>query len=304
MTEAGLRTESAITKHHLEEAAHKVTPAVDKSKTPHHPNRRVKDRPPPGPFSAKTCLWCGRAPHANRRDCPASNDTCHGCGKRSHWKQVCWATSIYLVSESAQMQKLTRKLTTLSLMRFTRCNLQPKESMSISTSGSTSSSPKSKSFRFQVDSGCSCNTIHVNDLNQLPPIQIKPSMVRLLDYSKSIIPTRGQVTLHCTRHGMSYAIVAQVITSQQYYAPLLGLADSTRMGIRKYDVDTANTLLMAPVLPLPPPGELTFDYIRSAYANLFEGLGELDEPFSLTLNPDIRPIHIKLTVNICLYRFS
>jgi len=36
---------------------------------------------------------------------------------------------------------------------------------------------------------------------------------------------------------MSYDIVAQVITSRQYYAPLLGLADSTRMGIFKYDVD-------------------------------------------------------------------
>ena len=74
---------------------------------------------------------------------------------------------------------------------------------------------------------------------------------------------------------MSYDIVAQVITSRQYYAPLLGLADSTRMGILKYDVDTANTLLTAPVLPPPPPGELTFDYIKSAYANLFKGLGEL-----------------------------
>ena len=89
---------------------------------------------------------------------------------------------------------------------------------------------------------------------------------------------------------MSYDIAAQVITSQQYYAPLLGLADSTRMGILTYDVDTANTLLTAPVLSPPPPGELTFDYIKSAYANLFEGLGELDEPLSLTLNPDIRPI--------------
>ena len=62
---------------------------------------------------------------------------------------------------------------------------------------------------------------------------------------------------HCTALVCTYDIVAQVITSQQYYAPLLGLADSTRMGILKYDVDTPNTLLTAPVLPPPPLGELT-----------------------------------------------
>ena len=39
----------------------------------------------------------------------------------------------------------------------------------------TSSSPRH--IRFQVDSGCSCNTIHINDLKQLPPVQITPSVV-------------------------------------------------------------------------------------------------------------------------------
>lgn len=97
--EAGLKTETAITKHHLEEAAYKITPAIDKSKTPPHLNRRVKDRSH-GPSSTLTCLWCGRTPHANCRDCPATNDTCHGCGKRGHWKQVCQATSAHAVSEA------------------------------------------------------------------------------------------------------------------------------------------------------------------------------------------------------------
>lgn len=84
--------------------------------------------------------------------------------------------------------------------------------------------------------------------------------------------------------------MAQVITAQQYYAPLLGLADNTRMRILRYDVDTAHKLHSAPEAPALPPGELTFDYIKSAYPRLFEGLGELDEPFSLTLNPEVKPI--------------
>lgn len=284
--EAGLKTESAITKHHLEEAAHKVSPAAERPKTPHYSNRRVKDRPP-GSSGSSTCPWCGRTPHPNRRDCPASNDTCHGCGKRGHWKQVCRATPIHVVSEAATSAEANQQDFIVTHEVY---QVQATATKGIYVDLNMSSTSAPRPLRFQVDSGCSCNTIHINDLKQLPPTQVHPSMVRLLDYSKSIIPTKGQVTLRCTRRGVPYDIVAQVITAQQYYAPLLGLADSTRMGILKYDVDTAHKLDTASEPPTPPPGELTFDNIKSAYPHLFEGLGEMDELFSITLNPGVKPI--------------
>ena len=40
----------------------------------------------------------------------------------------------------------------------------------------------------------------------------------------------------------------------------------------------------------PLLGEFTFDSIKLNYAHLFEGLGELSEPFSHTLDPTIKPI--------------
>ena len=142
--------------------------------------------------------------------------------------------------------------------------------LDISPPASTPAS--AKRLRFQVDSGCSCNTIHVTDLNKLAPVQVDPSPVRLLDYSKTVIPTTGQATLQCNRHGQSYDIVVQIISAQHYFAPLLGLADNTRMGIINYDVDTANQLESTQTSPL------------------FEGLGKMSEPFSITLNPDVKPI--------------
>lgn len=152
--------------------------------------------------------------------------------------------------------------------------------------------PSAKPLRFQVDSGCSCNTIHVTDLNKLSPVQVEPSSVCLLDYSKAVIPTNGQAKLKCTRRGESYEIVVQIITAQHYYATLLGLADSTRMGIINYDVDTVNQLEASPTSSTPPPplGELSLDYIKLANPELFEGLGDLGEPFSLTLNSDVKPV--------------
>ena len=52
---------------------------------------------------------------------------------------------------------------------------------------STPASPKR--LRFQADSGFSCNTIHVTDLNKLSLVRVDLSSVRLLDYTKSVIPT-------------------------------------------------------------------------------------------------------------------
>ena len=112
----------------------------------------------------------------------------------------------------------------------------------------------------------------------MPQAKIEPSTVRLLDYSKNVIPTQGQTSLHCTHRGKSYDIVAQVITVQTYYASLLGLSDSTRMGILNYEVDTIQQLETTPGPTLPPLGELTFNSIRLVYPHLFEGLGELEIP--------------------------
>ena len=230
----------------------------------------------PDSTKRSTCLWCGRTTHANRKDCPASNDTCHTCGKRGHWQQVCRASSIKAVSESPANLKPDPQETYVITHDVYHVQSAPK-GIFVDLDSPTSSSPSSSSLRFQVDLGCSCNTIHVSDLNKLPPVPISPSAVHLWDYSKTIIPTRGETTLHCTRHGSSYDIVAQVITVQRYYPPLLGLTDSTRIGIHYYDVDNVHQLQTAVTPSQPLLGELTIDSIKFAYPHLFEGLGELDE---------------------------
>ena len=114
-------------------------------------------------------------------------------------------------------------------------------------------------LRFQVDFGCSCNTIHSIDLQQLLQATIEPFAVHPLDYSKTIIPTQGWTSLHCTHRGKSYELVALVIAAQKYYAPLLGLPDSLPMGILNYDVDTVQQLQTTSGITLLPLGEWAFN---------------------------------------------
>ena len=113
-------------------------------------------------------------------------------------------------------------------------------------------------------------------------VKTNPSSVRLLGYSKTIIPTRGHATLHFTHRGKPYDVVVQVIPAENYYALLLGLANSTRMGILNYDFDAVNQLQAFSTASVPPLD----------YPHLFEGLGELGDPLSLTLNPTIKPIQV------------
>ena len=83
-------------------------------------------------------------------------------------------------------------------------------------------------------------------------MKVTASSGLLLDYSKTIIPTGGQATLHSTHRGKPYDVVVQVITSENYnYAPLLGLADSACMGILNYDFDVVNQLQAFSTASLP-----------------------------------------------------
>ena len=127
--EASIQSDSAITQQHLDEAAHQITSNGNKSKWPSRPSRRPTP-PASGNAQSNPCIWCGRAPHANRRDCPASKDICHGCGKRGHWQQVCKASSARMVIVLLRILTVTlsHPLTT-SHMMYIKSHLHLRESL-------------------------------------------------------------------------------------------------------------------------------------------------------------------------------
>ena len=65
----------------------------------------------------------------------------------------------------------------------------------------------------------------------------------------------------------------------------------TRMCTLKNDADKVNQVEASQVeytpAPSPPPGELTLEYIKHVYPQLYEGLGELGPPFSFNLNSEV-----------------
>ena len=63
--EDGLKTETAISQHHLKEAVNKISFVKPTNK---HQLGNCTDS------SSTPCRWCRRSPHASRNACPAKND--------------------------------------------------------------------------------------------------------------------------------------------------------------------------------------------------------------------------------------
>ena len=146
-----------------------MTPNAVKSKSPRRSSK---------PQGALACLWCGRTPHAARSGCPAANETRHCCGKRGHWQQVCRASTANTVTQAVDtaFEASTAHVTTHHVAQVQSASRGISVDLDISPS---LSSALAHCVCFQVDSGCSCNTIHVTDLKKIAPVKVTPSSVRL-----------------------------------------------------------------------------------------------------------------------------
>ena len=130
------------------------------------------DKPPPK-------LAFGVDVHPTRRACPASNDTCHACGKRGHWQQVCRPSSVKVVSDVEQDTHIDPHQPSYFITHDVCQVSSAPKGIFVDLDLSSSASSSVKHLKFQVDSGCSCNTMHVTDLNKLPPVPVKPSSIFL-----------------------------------------------------------------------------------------------------------------------------
>lgn len=124
-----------------------------------------------------------------RRECPTANATFHGCGKRSHWQQVCCISTANNVAASLEDETNGSQLACLVIHEVLHVNFVPKEIFIELGLSPTPSRSNHRMLCFQVDSGFSCNTctVHSIDLQQLLQATIEPCAVHPLDYSKTII---------------------------------------------------------------------------------------------------------------------
>ena len=226
----------------------------------------------------RSCCYC-RGSH-RRGDCPAYGQTCKKSGRRNHFSQACLQgnpsqrhASANIVTHSQQLSDDNSgdSILTLDLspepagevLAVQSKQLKSKIHVTMKIKGSSETT-------FQVDTGATCNVIRSGEL-------------RGTKYENNVTATNQVLKLH--------------------NSSLLKPAAKCRVQLRnpqnsqKYKVDfvvvedkEANSNLH--VVHTPSEIGLSEDEIRTKYADVFQGLGELGEPLHLEVDEMITPVQI------------
>ena len=212
---------------------------------------------------------------------------CNGCGKHRHWQQVCRASSVKFVSDGDQ--NLNSNPQSTYVITHVVCQDSLKGiffDLDLSPPASTPASPKRLRLTLVTPATLYMSLTSTSSplYEWICPLSVSPWLLKVSH------PNLG--AKHITVH-LAWEIIQDYCPINHCGAllcpPLRIGWQHPHEGIIHYDVDTANHLESTQTSS-PSLGELTLDYIKLANPELFECSGKLSEPFSITLNPDVKPI--------------
>ena len=255
------------------------------------------------------CERCG-TPHSLpglMGRCPAMGKMCRKCGRPDHYARMCrtkkvdksmsWSKNVSrnrqvnAVEEEATQETGEEEQTTpdfyinavskpidnkYQYTCKTRQNLGAQRDWIIKTRVSNQ-----YEFNLKVDTGAQVNVISLFDLNKLntalshqtDSIKIKPSKVRLFDYSRNKIPVEGECDIGMTYKGAKYTLPFMVISGQG--TPLIGLRSARDLGLIKE------------ISEIKCDG---YEALREQFKELFSGLGCLEGYYTIDIDPNVRPV--------------
>ena len=149
--------------------------------------------------------------------------------------------------------------------------------------------------KFQLDCGATCNLLPLKDYARVmgdpEDLYIEKSKAKLTMYNGAVMYPVGKCKLKCTRDGSSHVLELQVVDGD--VRPLLSAESCQRLNFLKvlvkdslHHVDTVTqdsqyTSSMS---------KTVIDDILIQYADVFEGLGCLADPYDIEINPSAQPV--------------
>lgn len=138
------------------------------------------------------------------------------------------------------------------------------------------------SVEMKVDTGAKCNVVPQKTFEQIKDkeqtMRTKPT--NLVAYGGSEIETHGMVKLQCQLEDQMYTLPFFIV--QEDVLPIPGLRACIQMGLVSFSKDVHQLSLT----------DDDFSHlIQTEYSDLFSNeLGKLPVTYSMTLNPDVRPV--------------
>ena len=172
--------------------------------------RPTGKHPLPAP-TLKPCRYCGSRDDFKKEVCPATDKTCHRCGKSGHFSRVCRSSKVHMVddevSDDEELFCVSSVKKSHNSQALATCTVNQKHDVV-----------------FEIDTGASCNVLpfldYVMATGDTLGRQIQATRARLMMHNNTREAPIGKVMLFVERKGQKHKIHFYVVKSK--VVPILG----------------------------------------------------------------------------------
>ena len=252
----------------------------------------------------RSCRYCGGS--HRRGDCPAYGQTCKKCGRRNHFSQVCLQRNSSQRYASAnivtQSQQLSDDDSGDSIMTLDLSPEPAEEVLAVQSRQLKSKIHAAMKIKggsetmFQVDTGATCNVIRSGELRGTKYENNVTATNQVLKmYNSSPLKPAGKCRVQLTnpQNSQKYKVDFVVVEDKDVNTNLLGSRAAQQMNL--IQVNHENMLPATNevhVVQTPSEVGLSEEELRTKYADVFQGLGELGEPLHLEVDEMTAPVQI------------
>ena len=245
------------------------------------------------PIPLVNCKYCGKKHPRDKNLCPAYGAKCQKCGKPNHFAAKCKSKTYrprvnYIEEDEANSDDdytigtVTHHIGALNA-KPSKGNMIPKQlfaSMKVNDK---------VNIKFQLDCGATCNILplkqYVQAMGNPEDIYLQRINATLTMYNGTVMHPVGKCKVTCTRGNSKHLLEFQVVDCD--VKPLLSAETCQKLKFLQVLVnDKHDKEAMAPE---KMSVNATSDIFQE-YADVFEGIGCLDESYHIEIDPSVKPV--------------
>ena len=237
------------------------------------------------------CKYCGKKHPRDKNQCPAYGAKCQKCGKPNHFAAKCKSKTrrsrVHYIEDDELNSDNDYTISTV-IHHIGALNAKTSKENMIPKQLFASMKVNDKvNIKFQLDCGATCNILplkqYVQAMGNPEDIYLQKSNATLTMYNGTVMHPVGKCKLTCVRDSSKHVLEFQVVDGD--VKPLLS-AETCQKFLQvlvsdKHDKDAIAHDKMS---------VNTTSDIFHEYADVFEGIGCLDESYHIEIDPTVKPV--------------
>ena len=234
--------------------------------------------------SKKLCSYRGLNHTPQKSACPAADGTCLKCNKLGHFARVCRSKQ----TSTTTTKKPVKYVEEQEEVEYVRLNVIDTASTARKAFATFRAISTNEDIKFQIDTGASCNVLSFKDYARTTGDRKGQELLKtntiLVMHNNAHVRPKGTSWITVQQNGHTFRVHCYIVNGNG--TPLLSLKSSQQLGLIKIvDSDTVNV-----VAEQTSSSNVLNDPVLRQYKDLFQGLGCLEEEYTIKLKPDAKPV--------------